>query len=140
MTYLYNPEGYIRKARKPWRCMCADAVRSYAVTGRYTHPEHADFLGESTAWASTPQAATEMADRKSKNGPFAATSRLAYVRYDSVTIEPKANPNYRADCLGEIRPGDLHFEYKGESHEYESGHRYCASCALAVFGVDVGKS
>ena len=45
----------------------------------------------------------------------------------------KRNPNYRSTCLGDIPKGTRYFEYLGEAAAYESGDRYCSSCALAVW-------
>lgn len=34
------------------------------------------------------------------------------------------------DCQGEIQPGTHHVEYIGEAHAFESGTRYCMTCAF----------
>lgn len=70
--------GAVRRARKAWRCICAD---NFETAGGFRNPE------------------------------------------------------YRPDCPSpDISPGDTYFEYMGEVACYgESGDRYCAGCAVAVW-------
>jgi hypothetical protein len=133
--YVAQVDGYVRKARKKWVCVCAHPFQRYAVIGRYQHPEYPDFNGESTSYVWTMEEAEERAERMRKSGPF--VGRLGHVRYDVVTVVSVANSNYRVDCDVDIVPGDLYFEYKGWTHDFESGHHYCATCALVVWNVDV---
>lgn len=54
------------------------------------------------------------------------------------TVGGWTNPDYvepdkRPGCTPTIEPGDYHFEYLGEAMAYQSGTRYCAACAVAVW-------
>jgi hypothetical protein len=59
---------------------------------------------------------------------------------ENIVITTVPNPNYRADCLVDIAPGDPYYEYLGESAAWESGIRYCSRCALAVWTLTPGPS
>ena len=39
-------------------------------------------------------------------------------------------------CGVTINPGDRYLEYLGEAPAYQSGSRYCAICAVDVWGMD----
>lgn len=52
---------------------------------------------------------------------------------DPVRRSGSPNPNFRPECEGDIPVGTVHVEYLGEVAGYESGYRYCATCAVAVW-------
>lgn len=105
-----------RTARKEWRCVAADEVKYYTIT------------------AKRPGVTSE----RSAHDLETARERVAEMKehYPAavVTVHPVLNPEYRADCLVHIMPGDRYGEYMGEAAAYQSGSRYCARCTTAVWG------
>lgn len=123
ISQLADELGFIRTARKPWRCTCANPIRCWQVEAK---------CGTGTSWrtcnteADAQAAAAEAATRPCHGGRFC----------EGRTFEIKAipNPNYREDCDGDIPVGTLHYEYMGDALAYQSGSRYCLRCATEVWG------
>jgi hypothetical protein len=122
LTGLRSDTGIVRTARKPHRCVCADAVWYWEVkrTGRTPH---------GVSWSARRADTLELAQ--------AERAWLAQRHpEDTIEITEVANPNYRPDCFGDIAPGDRYWEYLGAADAYRSGMAYCRRCALAVWGSD----
>lgn len=118
------PDGIVRTARKIHRCVCADRLLpwGYSVRGEYDG-------GWSELSCRTLLDAERAADRM-RNSP----AKRSGEHYALVIIIERENPDYRPDCLGDINPGDRYYEYLGDSMAFQSGHRYCSRCAVAVWG------
>lgn len=126
--------GKVRTARKQWHCRCAEPIGDYRVVLTSSH-------GEATRFVATLAEAEELAAMKpgTPSHRDAATGR-ATGYYIAATIHARANPNYQPACRRVIHPGQRYFEYLGETPSYQSGTRYCATCALNVWGIDVDPS
>ena len=125
-----------RVARKPWRCICADDVKTYQVRVYGARKD-----GTETGWSqrsfSTEEEATAWGESRigtptNLNAGTGEPTGWA-ARFE---VEPVLNPNARdraEDCAGDIKPGDRYVEYLGEAAAYESGHRYCWPCGLKIW-------
>jgi hypothetical protein len=114
--------GVVRTARRRWRCTCHAKVRQWQVV---RHCEH----GRSSRSVRDEQEAAEIADGWAGQ-PCHGGKPPAQERVEIVAVP---NPNHRPDCLGHIEPGERYYEYLGETSPYQSGSRYCARCAVAVW-------
>lgn len=114
--------GAWRTARKPWRCIGADPIRKWEAK-RYC--EHGW-----SAW-STKSEADALAHIERRRGDACHGGKVP--TDERWEVVPIANPNYQPGCLVDIPVGARYFEYMGESMAWESGSRYCAVCAGAVW-------
>ena len=117
----------VRTARKQHRCACAKRVLRYEAT---LHCQHGH---ATTVWRSIAAARAWLADPS--GGPCHGLERPTNPRTE---LREVVNPEFRADCARYIAPGERYVEYVGEAAPYQSGTRYCARCAEAVWGVAVG--
>lgn len=116
--------GAVRRARKAHRCVCADQYQRWEVTRTCEH-------GYSTSrYSNLPDAEARYAALEANPRQHCHGGRAPH---STLTITPVPNPDYRPDCLGDIAPGDIYFEYLGEAMAYQSGERYCAPCAVEVW-------
>lgn len=118
----FEVPGAIRTARKPWRCVAEKEFRRWHVRRTCEH-------GWSEVSAQTGGEARAKAD--ALEGTRCHGLHVPVV--EQIEVYPLPNPEFRPDCLGEIAVGDRYFEYMGESCAWESGTRYCARCAVAVW-------
>lgn len=121
------PDGVARTASKPWRCVCADRLRRFDVVRHYT-------AAGNPAWAKRHIRIVDGDEHVARSLAEAEAEGLRVdLDNDRVEIVEIPNPNYRSECSGIIIPGDLYFEYLAEVGAYQSGSRYCAPCAIAVW-------
>jgi len=125
----------VRTARKPWRCRCADPIRSWKAIGYYTSKYGGESWTSST-FSTEAEAQEKAATMVGKVAGWDVTQDPAVpsAHYERAEVIADPNPNHRDGCLGDIAVGDRYFEYLGESFAYESGYRYCASCAAVWVG------
>jgi hypothetical protein len=106
----------VRRARKPWRCICADEFKRFEVVAVVDGVE-----------------TSSIAKRTRHEAEVHAEHLLFLPQYDSVVVRPIRNPNYRPFCLRDITPGDIYVEYMGEAEPFRHGSSYCEACAVAVW-------
>jgi hypothetical protein len=117
----------VRTARILYKCVCAEEVLDFTVHSGWPYPV-GGVLAVSSTWPNLASAEVHAASAR-EHRPEA-----------EVAIEPRSNPNYREGCLGDIKPGDLYFDYVGEAAFAESGRPYCQTCGIAVWSKDASST
>jgi hypothetical protein len=106
----------VRKARKQWRCICANEFRRFEVITYH------DGVPAAPIYKPTRHAAEVTAEYL-----------LLSPGTEAAHVHPVRNPNYRSDCLVDIQPGDTYIEYLAEAEPFSHGSSYCVTCAVAVW-------
>lgn len=119
----------VRTARKEYRCIGAEPVRSYEAVRHCHHrmPDGSTADMEGSYRYKTMEQAEAGIERQRRG---TCHPRFPETAPPTFEIVPVPNPEYHPDCLGVIHPGDTYVEYRGDTPQFfMSGTRYCAACA-----------
>lgn len=114
-----------RTARKAYRCAGADEVLGWGVRTRH---EACPADREWSGWSSMPNREAAEARASVLVGSRAGGMPGHEYHYTAAEAVPTMNPQYRPDCLGDIKPGDRYVEDRMDAMPWESGQRYCQRC------------